>query len=371
MKITEITENLSQLNLIWPELFVKSRLNNPFLSWQWCSTWWKYFGSGKQLMVLLAEDTTGPIGLAPLMVTKGDIATLGKPIIQFIGAELADYSDFLIVQDHREVLKLFWDYLRSSGNSGKIKLARLTDDSDNFQELLELASNSNNTSIKAVCTSPYIKINGDWNQFYDSKGRSLKKNLNWCINKLNSFGQLKFDRQETIDPSTLQQLFFIRQKRQEFKPGRSQFEDESFRGFFSELSNSFSSQGWLDFSTLKLDDQIIAYVYGFKFNGTVFYWNVAFEPKYQEFSPGKTLIKFLLEDSFKKGYSKFDFMIGDEPYKSHWATDNRMCFAVTTYACKAYFYIGQIKDRTRNCLKQLRGKNKTVNKVWIKVSKYL
>jgi len=369
VKLKIITKDISELEKAWGELFETSEHHNPFLSWEWCNIWWKHFGTNRRLMVLAIERDGQIVSLAPLMVEQSK--TFRRPVVRFIGSNLADYSDFLVGREETESAKLFWDYLGGMNNGTKITLSRFVEDSPSFLFLRNPSNRDKKIVVEAVNTSPYVKITGGWDEFYKNINKSIKKDLNWCTNKLAKAGSVSFDRKSAIDSKTIEQMFAIQIKRQQYKPRKSQFEDNSVRNFFAEVADSFSKKGWLDFASLSLDEKIIAYVFGFRLNGTVFYWNVSFDPDYQQFSPGKSLLKFLLEDSFKKGDRIFDFMIGDESYKSHWATGKKECFAVTMYPNKTSRYIEQTVNRTRNYLKEKRLKYKSLNRVWIKISKYL
>ena len=288
MNIIIIKDNLAQLNQTWAELFEKSGCRNPFLSWQWSSAWWKYFGRDYQLMVLLAEHDGEPVAIAPLMVsTKG---AARKPKVQFIGSNLADYSDFLTSDKDGQSSIMFWDYLTHLNNGTMINLGRLTNDSAAFQAIQIPASQHKNTVISTVSNSPYIKINCTWEQFYKNINKSIKKDLNWCANKLERLGRPSFERTSQIDSNTLDEVFAIQMKRQEHKPRHSQFEDNRIRVFFREISKTFGERDWLDFSSLKLNDKIIAYSFGFKLNGTAFYWNVSFDPSFRNYHRAKLFL---------------------------------------------------------------------------------
>ncbi|MEM2970472.1 MAG: cellulose biosynthesis protein, partial [Candidatus Bathyarchaeia archaeon] len=38
-----------------------------FSTWYWLSNWWKHFGNGKKLLLLLAQENNEIEGIAPLM----------------------------------------------------------------------------------------------------------------------------------------------------------------------------------------------------------------------------------------------------------------------------------------------------------------
>jgi CelD/BcsL family acetyltransferase involved in cellulose biosynthesis len=41
-------------------------------------------------------------------------------------------------------------------------------------------------------------------------------------------------------------------------------------------------------------------------------------------SPGRLLLDHMLRESHSRGHAEFDFLLGDEPYKYHYATHQRV-----------------------------------------------
>jgi CelD/BcsL family acetyltransferase involved in cellulose biosynthesis len=57
------------------------------------STWWKYFGKGKELKIILVEEENGKlVGIAPLELEK--FYFLKR--LKFIGEHHSDYHDFIL-----------------------------------------------------------------------------------------------------------------------------------------------------------------------------------------------------------------------------------------------------------------------------------
>jgi hypothetical protein len=53
-------------------------------------------------------------------------------------------------------------------------------------------------------------------------------------------------------------------------------------------------------------------------------WITSYDPEASAFSPGTLLYEALMEASFARGQVEFDFLIGAEPYKYHYATHERL-----------------------------------------------
>ena len=50
---------------------------NPFLSFEWLSSWWEVFGEKRKLSILIAKSSDDIVGIAPLMISKKtEVATV-------------------------------------------------------------------------------------------------------------------------------------------------------------------------------------------------------------------------------------------------------------------------------------------------------
>ena len=68
MNITEVNKfsDFVALEGRWKKVLQQSD-HTVFQTWEWLSTWWKYFGNSKRLLILLAEENDEIVGIAPLM----------------------------------------------------------------------------------------------------------------------------------------------------------------------------------------------------------------------------------------------------------------------------------------------------------------
>jgi hypothetical protein len=82
--------------------------------------------------------------------------------------------------------------------------------------------------------------------------------------------------------------------------------------------------GLLRVSSLSAGETLLAVHFGLEHDGKLYWWVPTYDPAYQRFSPGRLLLEELLRASFAAGHREFDFLIGDETYKWHYATHNRL-----------------------------------------------
>ena len=94
------------------------------------------------------------------------------------------------------------------------------------------------------------------------------------------------------------------------------------RSFYRGSIPSAVRQGFADLSLLKLDERVIASAIGFHHAHEFSYYMPAWDPVYQRYAPSTLLIVHLMQYASARGATRFDFMLGDEPYKAQWATSD-------------------------------------------------
>ncbi|MBW4540356.1 MAG: GNAT family N-acetyltransferase [Myxacorys chilensis ATA2-1-KO14] len=90
--------------------------------------------------------------------------------------------------------------------------------------------------------------------------------------------------------------------------------------FFKELAE----RNLLVVSSLSSKDQVIAAHMGLLANGRLYFWVPAYDVNFSSCSPGRLLLEMLLEESFNREHTEFDFLIGGETYKWDYATHTRL-----------------------------------------------
>jgi len=69
---------------------------------------------------------------------------------------------------------------------------------------------------------------------------------------------------------------------------------------------------------LCFENRVAAFMFAVVLLGTVFAYLSAFDPEYEALGFGKTLLYNSARFAFEQGYRSWDFLRGDEPYKSDW-----------------------------------------------------
>ena len=139
MKITEVNnhDDFIALRHSWQGVLQRCDLSI-FSTWEYLSTWWKYFGKGATLRIFIAQENGEILSIAPLMLFQHKISHLGSlHKIQFLGHG-SDYADFLIPKENTKCLKLFLDKLLQFSDWDLLELKGMTEKSTTAKALLDI-----------------------------------------------------------------------------------------------------------------------------------------------------------------------------------------------------------------------------------------
>ena len=323
MKVTEIRAYSDFLNLQddW-ERFLKGCHHTIFSTWTWLSTWWKFYGEKRRLLILLAKDDDNIVGIAPLMYSVEKMFGLHMGRISFIGTPHADYNDFIIRDKKEECIKLFIYYLKSIPENWHC--IELNDIPENTETLSILSKTTRN--LKLIHPSPYTNLPESYEKFL--RGPNGKKRFTdvdrhfKALQKIFKVEVLDCSNPESVDEG-MRSLFELHQSRWMSKGLSGAFVSSTFQSFHLAIARSFAEKGWLGLFLLKLSGNPVAALYGFTYNSKYYLYLTGFNPKYAKYGVGSMLITSVIRESINKGLTEFDFMRGDEAYKTRWASSTR------------------------------------------------
>src|ERR1700675_3841847 len=100
----------------WCQLLSQLPFQSVFFTPQWQETWWRHFGTTRQLHLLTVRSSEGTLqGLASLMSSNGIDGPLRLELLGDL--ELCDYLDVLMVPaQRREVGRAVVEYLVGHGS---------------------------------------------------------------------------------------------------------------------------------------------------------------------------------------------------------------------------------------------------------------
>ncbi len=91
-----------------------------------------------------------------------------------------------------------------------------------------------------------------------------------------------------------------------------------------QFAREMAEGGRLWLSTLDVDGQPAAAWYGFASGDTVYFYQGGRDPRWERESVGLVLMGLMIQRAIERGYRRFSFLRGDDPYKRQWTSSRRM-----------------------------------------------
>jgi CelD/BcsL family acetyltransferase involved in cellulose biosynthesis len=339
MAIRVVTDpkEFESLAVVWNELLAKvGDESSMYITHEWLVTWWRYFGEGKRLNLLLFERDGQAIGIVPLIRNEYRIGPFKLDALESITRASCNYMGLVLPDYREEVIAVLLSYLEKNlrGISVILRLSLIPEDS----QLLGMLHRNLATLTKSLVfqervrtLAPYIDLPSSWEEYYASLGKRRRKVMGKALralereHKMVEFRQCKADSLEAI----LNKFFDLHQERWQAVGLRGSFVDPRDREFYREVARKFLSRNWLHLSYLTIDGDVASMLFSCIYNQKFYAMTEARNIRYAKYSIGHLHHAQVMKDAIDRKLNEFDFLQGDEPYKFYWTKLARKYMQVT------------------------------------------
>ncbi|MBI4012268.1 MAG: GNAT family N-acetyltransferase [Candidatus Rokubacteria bacterium] len=295
----------------WNRLLACSSVNVPFLTWQFQTRWWRTFGAGP-LHLLGFQDGAGEwVGALPLYEADGPD---GRALRLVGGVDVADYLDVVARAGHEEaVWKAALGALPDTGWR-TLDLRPVPAGSPTAALLPGLAAAAGfGCRVEREERCPVVELPDSWEGYLAALSGKDRHELRRKLRRAEG-GKPRIEAGRT--PAAVAALMdgFIALHRKS-KVGKARFMDEAMERFFRHVAADLAAAGWAALWLLWLEDRPAAALFCLEYGGTLALYNSGFDPEARALAPGVVLIARTLEDAIRRGFRRYDFLRGDEPYK--------------------------------------------------------
>ena len=314
--------DLSSIEKDWKS-FEQSADCTVFQSFDWLGAWQRHIGSRagiKPCVVLGIDDEDRLLFIFPLAISPGGVARL-----TWLGSELCDYNAPLLAPDFqlragKSIAALWEKVLR------QIAAAGLRFDLIHFEKMPEVIGAQPNPFLQLPTSrnpsAGYMsQLSGNWEQFYERKrSASRRKGDRNRLKRLASYGEVRLVSPETPEEKerTVQKLLTQKSWAFERMGVADLFLRPGYREFFTELA--LQRPQLCHVGRLEAGRIWAATNFGLTFRGSYYHVLCSYEQRaISAFGPGGVHLRELMRFALEKGFGRFDFTIGDEPYKREWS----------------------------------------------------
>ncbi|MFC1847905.1 GNAT family N-acetyltransferase [Chloroflexota bacterium] len=320
---------------IWDGLLQETgEENSVYLTHDWLATWWRHFGEGKKLNILLFEKQGRVIGAVPLVRTEYKIGPVKTRFLETAGVVSCNYVWVVPPEYRAEVATSFRAYLEEAlaRNRLVLRLCQVPEGSEFRAQLnRRQAEFPGGLAVEeaAMTLSLYILLPATWDEYYQSLSRNMRMNMRRASRALEEAHGVEI-QECTADnlEEGLNRFFDLHQRRWRSLGSRRWFSNPQMRGFYRDIAGRFSQKKWLYLSCLSIDNEVADIQYCFIYNRKFYSVAVARDTSYSEYSVGRLHHMHTIGDAIERGLREFDFSRGDEPHKFHWTKSARRCMEI-------------------------------------------
>jgi len=326
-KVTVITdlEQWSKWRDEWDDLLLNSTAfeTRVFLSYEWLTTWWKFFGQGKKLTVITVTDGERLLAAASLFLAPSTLVPFAR-VLRFVGNGNSDYGDFLVRKGCQEAAKLIWQWLFA--NKSLWDVVALHELPSNNEAISALRKVQNPNEIEAIVlkgeTCHRVPLDSRAISWRERASNSLREQLKRRERQIlrNFAVQFSLAQSEGEVEQVMSQLFALHRLRWGQLGQTGVFVLPKVRRFHIEFAKQALLRGWLKLHWLTLDDSVAAAYYAFMCGDYSGFYTCGFNPAFAKYSVGKVLLARVIDEAEREGAKVFDFMRGDETYKAEFGT---------------------------------------------------
>ncbi len=298
-----------------------------FLDWHWIITWLRFYNRRLSPWVLVAREESGQIaGIAPWMVVTQRWGPLRLRQVNFIGAGDIFPCHLTVLVDENQRAQIsndFLSYLNSHQRQWDVVDLDSAASACAFRQNIGAACGR--VFEKRSFNCHFISLPDSWQSYHKSLSKKLRRNLRYYHRRLQreNTGAIAFHRitAEAELKGAMDGLIAMHHKRWHLKGQVSAFDERRFEGFHREMSRVALERGWLRFFQLKVDDQVIAALYAFRYRDVFYVYQMGFDPSWGRYSPGRLLTAHVIQAAIKEGARVFDWLRGEQQFKRAWANN--------------------------------------------------
>lgn len=297
----------------------------PFRRWEWLAGWWRELrGFGDQLFIVCVRDEADQlVGLAPWF--RRWRPGLGR-VMHFIGSGIvcSDYLTLLVDPQRRaEIVDFIAGWLVGPAGTqwDAIELEAIDPRDETLQRLVRRLAESGSDVVQSENQCCWqLDLKPSWDEYVATLTTSRRSKVRKLTRNLFDTGRAQVRHAES--ESDLERgwpiLVNLHQRRRRTLGDPGCFRDPRFERFLKRATSQLLAQGRARLQWIELDGEPVAVELDFVGDDIAYLYQSGIEPARENESPGWLGTMSTLRHFTESGFRAYDFIRGNEPYKSQW-----------------------------------------------------
>jgi len=335
-----------------------------FQTFDWLAAWQRHVGERAKVLPVIAIGRFGDGEIAfllPLSVVPGRLTRR----LCWLGQDLSDYNAPLLARNFGARITpdrflAAWRELLAQMQCEPL----LRHDWIEFEKMPQtIGGQINPFTYLGVTPNPsggYVTGLGDnWEAFYHAKRSSATRRRDRTKRRhMSKFGEVRFTTAATTDKAqaTLQILMEQKTRSLARKGIADIFAPPGHREFYLDLASNPKTRQLVHISRVDIGDECAAANFGMIFGDCYYHVLASYvDTEVAHYGPGALHLRELMAHAIERGLKRFDFTIGDEPYKLEWCDSVlKLCdyTASATWRAVPLQWSSSVRRRVKRFIKQ-------------------
>lgn len=348
LKIIRREEEFNRIQPEWDEL-VATQATTPLpMTHNWLQSWWNAFSAGMQMEFRCAYYGSALVGIAPLVRSRERYRGVPVTFLKLAANGHSPYSGIIVdpslAPEHTTEVLLALTHVASNEIGLFFKVDR---ESELKRFLVDRAqSGHERVLVKPSLRTPIVDIDRSWEEFYQSRPRSLKKSLNHKLNRFRNSGEFTIDSEKVTEVTQpiIDELVSISANSWKSSIGNDLRSNQRSRRFLLNLVETFGRSGALRAWIVRNKDTPVAFELHLTCDDVVYPIRADYDDQFKSYSPGSVLEYSALKYLFESGlYRQYYTCADDYWYLSKWTTDYRNLCSIElfgdSYKLRALYFV--------------------------------
>jgi CelD/BcsL family acetyltransferase involved in cellulose biosynthesis len=313
----------------WNALVDAAARASVFTTWEWQSLWWKHYGAGRPLRVLVAWEGDRIVGILPLYLRSGRLLRwIPIRVLQPIGTGGDTSPDYLepplaAARAAETAAALIRHAVDHVGGWDQLVLSDL-DPASEFGGALERLGRERGVMTRSGVSARirYIALGSTWDEYLGSLNTSRRQEMRRLRRRFEETPGARFrmigEQGPALD-AAIDRLAELHRMRWADRDRRHAFSSGEYCGFHRELMHELQQDGRLRLVALEIEGRVVAMLYCYRFRDSWLYFQAGFDPAHSKLRPGFVLLGYAIEQAIAEGCREFDMLRGEHEYKAQLA----------------------------------------------------
>lgn len=312
----------------WETLRWPGEDQDPFLSCDWFSAWWRAFGGQRKLYLATAWQHGRLRAILPLMLERTWRHGIPLRRLAAIGNDHTPRFDLVRADDGEDLHRSIWNHLMTfEGEWDVLEFPRLSADSITTERFAGLAREQ-----EVECSlwqnaprSPWIDIQPTWADYLELRSSGFRKGLRRKTRRLAALGDVGLETVTGRDALDRGLADGLRIEAEGCRgSNRTAISSQpGVKGLYEDLAAAMAARGQLRLHFLTLDGERIAFDYSIIANRCLYSLKAGHSTAYARFSPGTLLLGLILRKAHDEGLVGMDLLGDTDEFKMHWTDVTR------------------------------------------------